>query len=87
MIKFPKVHIAASVVNRILRVADGMAPAPPPATTTPPPSVPDTASQSLALDSALATGVPALPGIDAAPDGGATLEGEPLLNTVLTPGQ
>lgn len=90
MIKFPQVHIANSVVNRILNVADGIEDTrnqAARAAQVPPPVVPDTTEQSAALDSALATGLPELPGIDQAPDPGATLAGTPLLSTVLEPGQ
>jgi len=64
MIKFPKVHIAQSVVNRILETRDelrrtsaksgGGAPAP-----VPPPAVPDPSATGAALD--VATGTPAAP--------------------------
>ena len=86
MIKFPKIHIATSVVNRILNMADGIPDVGSQATRTAEPQVPDTATQSLALDSKLSLGPPgALPGIDQAPDAGGTLSGRPLLDTLVDP--
>lgn len=84
-IRFPKVHIATSVVNKILNVADGVNAAAR-ASQLPPPAVPDVGDQSLQLDTALASGLPTLPGIDQAPNAGATLSGAPLISTVLEPG-
>ena len=85
-IKFPKMHIAESVVNRLMNLADDL-PEPQAATAAPVPTVPNTALQSIDLDQALAQPVSgALPGIDQAPDPGATLNGAPLLDTVLEPG-
>ena len=89
MIKFPKVHIATSVVNRILNIADGIPDAGSQAARiAPEPNVPDTATQSLILDETLASPIPgALPGIDQAPDPGATAGGATLLSTMLEPGK
>lgn len=87
MIKFPKVHIATSVVNRILNIADGIPDSGSQAVrTAPEPSVPETSAQSLMLDETLATPLPGLPGIDQAPDPGATAGGSSLLSTMLEPG-
>lgn len=84
-IKFPRMHIANSVVNRILNIADGIEESAP-SVSVAPPVVPDTVeAQSTVLDAALATPTPALPPIDQAPDAGATLGGKPLLATVLEP--
>lgn len=86
MIKFPRVHIAKSVVNRILNMADGMPnnAAPKPMA----PRVPDTMAQGANLDAALSSPLDAaLPGIDNAPEPGATASGKPLLDTLMQPGQ
>lgn len=87
MIKFPKMHIAESVVNRILNVADGIpAQASQAVQNPPPPIVPETAQQGAMLDAQLATPpTDALPGLDQAPDAGATVAGKPLLDTLLEP--
>lgn len=81
-------HIATSVVNRIMNVADeieadsitrsAMR------TNTPP--IADPSIQSAALDTALATppGV-ATPPLDETADPGATVQGKPLLATMLDP--
>ena len=84
-INFPRMHIANSVVNRILNVADGLEGAAPNAAT-PEPPVPDTFIEGEQLDAALAAPVPALPPIDEAPAPGKTLGGTPLLATLLEPG-
>lgn len=85
-VKFPKVHIATSVVNRILNVADGMPDNGSQAAQTPEPVVPDTGAQSLMLDEKLAQETPgALPGLDQAPDPGGTVQGRPLLDTLVNP--
>lgn len=88
-IRFPKHHIAKSVVNQILNVADGL-----PRNgsqddpVAPIPNVPSTAEQSVGLDERLSTPISEpLPGIDEAPDPGATLNGDRLLDTVLEPGR
>lgn len=65
MIKFPKVHIAQSVVNRILNVADDLdtersAP------TIDVPTVPDPAMAGARLDQALSAPPPAIPPPDGA---------------------
>jgi hypothetical protein len=53
-IKFPSVHIAESVVNRILNLRDelGASRAPPPAPSAPP-AVPDPSGQGALLDAEL----------------------------------
>lgn len=70
MIKFPRVHIAQSVVNRILNTRDelrrsaagGEAGAPAPV---PPPNVPDPTLEGAELDNNLAEPPPAeLPGLE-----------------------
>jgi hypothetical protein len=55
MIRFPKMHIAKSTVNRILNIADELEPV-----TIDTPSIPegDTASKSLQIDAALASPTP-----------------------------
>jgi hypothetical protein len=68
MIKFPRVHLAQSVVNRILNTRDELqrsssAPAPP--TPTPPPVVPDPTLEGAELDNNLAEPPPGeLPGLE-----------------------
>lgn len=83
MIKFPKMHIASSVVNRILNIADGVNAA----VISPslPADVPDPSISGGGLDAALATPIRGLPPIDQAPAPGRTLGGTPLLSTVLEP--
>ena len=89
MIKFPKVHIATSVMSRILDLADGIPdPAPPSdGPRAPTGAVADTATQSQAIDARVSQATPDVGGIDKAPDPGATLSGDSLLDTMLTPGQ
>lgn len=90
MIKFPKVHIATSVVNRILEVADGVAYVNAPAPTEPRAPVTPVASapiQGAILDQKLAQGTPDVGTVENAPDPGATLAGDPLMQTFLTPGR
>jgi len=81
--RFPKTHLATSVVNRILNLADEYEPQTPPAEAQP--EIPETSMQSTILDEQLATGAPALPGIDQAPDPGGTISGRPLLDTLVNP--
>lgn len=87
-IRFPRMHVAESVVNRILNTAESLQRSqigfsvPP---RTPEPAVPDTVKQGVELDAALAQPTPALPGIGTAPDPGGTAAGENLLETVLQP--
>ena len=87
MIKFPKVHIAESVVNRILAVADGMPDLGPerrPVESRP--MTPNLARQSMVLDETLAEPVSgALPPLESAPDPGGTMTGRPLLDTLVNP--
>lgn len=62
MIRFPKMHIAESVANRIMNLADDMRSGGfmPPGEPTPPPEVPaSTALEGATLDQALATPPPA----------------------------
>jgi hypothetical protein len=80
--KFPKLHIATSVVNRILNVADGL-PSGAPAMPAPEPRLPNTSDQSALLDAKLESPIGELPGLDQAPDPGATAGGKPLLATML----
>jgi hypothetical protein len=68
MIKFPKMHIAASTVNRILNVADGLKARPRALTATVAPSVPDPALQGAQLDQALQQPVPPVSGSPALGD-------------------
>lgn len=88
-IRFPKQHIAASVVNRLLNVADGLemdALAQPGSVRHSTPLAPtDTAGQGAALDQALATPPGATVPLDQAPDPGGTVAGKPLIATMLDP--
>ena len=86
MIKFPRMHIAESVVNRILNVADGM-PDQGGGVEQPRPAVPDTELTGAQLNRDLSQPIGPLPGLDAAPDPGATASGDPLLRTLLKPGR
>lgn len=87
MIKFPTVHIATSVVNRILNLADGIPDqAPPGVSRAPLAPGPTVARQSVALDQKLAQGTPDVGGVENSPDPGATLAGDPLMRTFLKPG-
>lgn len=88
MIKFPTVHIAESVVNRILDVADSL-PQGPQESARAEPSIPPVGNVErlgLELDKALVAPQPELPGIEASPAPGETAAGKPLLDTLLTPG-
>lgn len=85
-IKFPKVHIATSVTNRILNMADGLPDQASSAIAAPEPRVPETSVIGSDLDAQLATPPGALPGIDQAPDAGGTLAGRPLMDTLIDPG-
>lgn len=83
--KFPKMHIATSVVNRILNVADGL-PSGAPAMPAPEPRLPNTADQSALLDAKLEAPIPGeLPGLNESPDPGGTASGKDLLSTMLNP--
>lgn len=85
-IRFPKHHIAKSVVSQILNVADGLVTSSQSSPQSPIPDVPATAGQSAALDDALAQPISEeLPGINQAPDPGGTLNGDRLLDTILEP--
>lgn len=82
--RFPRLHIAESVVNRILNVSESLQDQQP---TTVPPVLPDPNVAGAAIDEALGTPQPELPAIGDAPDPGATLSGDPLMRTVLKPGR
>lgn len=81
MIRFPKMHIATSVVNRILNAADDLEP--PRAAPVPhAPAVPDPTAEGAAIDRALASPPGPVPPIDQAPGaarelltGGTALDG------------
>jgi hypothetical protein len=78
LIRFPKMHIAESVVNRILNVADGLpsgASAP-----TPPPYSPNPALEGARLNEALAQPVGEMPPIQQAPE---VATGKPALDTLI----
>jgi hypothetical protein len=53
MIKFPRVHIAESVVNRILNLRDELQAPAPAAVDSAPPAVPDPAGQGALIDAQL----------------------------------
>lgn len=89
-IRFPKMHIAESVVNRILNLRDELPPVHRPMPT-PTPNVPDPNVQGLQLDQALAQPTPPVDGgagpeslgnntVEAVLSGGTPLNG--LLDTV-----
>ena len=80
MIKFPRVHIAESVVNRILNVRDSVTPAPAPAVDRTPAVVPDAATQGAGIEETLATQPGIIdglsePGSDTAQAAGSILSG------------
>lgn len=84
-IRFPKIHIATSVANHILNIADGLPPiAPEPVA---PPVMPDIGGQGAALDAQLAT--PSAPTeLPAGADGAvvdAALNGESLISPAVAP--
>lgn len=85
MIRFPQMHIASSVVNRILNVADGL----PEPVTGAQASVPEVGAtvgqQSAALDQRLQATPGEVPPIEAAPDPGAIVTGRPVLDTLIDP--
>ena len=86
MIKFPKHHIATSVVNRILNMADGIeADRVSAAPLNAPPLPDDIALQSQTLNTALQTPPAETIPLNAAPDPGGTVAGKPLLATMLDP--
>jgi hypothetical protein len=84
MIRFPKQHIASSVVNRIMNVADELE-TDVLVRTSAPPMTTDPALQSAKLDIALDQPVAPTPPIEDAPDPGASVAGKPLLATMLDP--
>ena len=77
MIKFPKMHIAESVVNRILNAADDVAPAAPDEMPMEP-AVP--VPQGEALDAALATPPAEMPPLEDNPEGDTANALEPILH-------
>lgn len=80
-LRFPKMHIADSVVNRILNASDEIEVAVAPAM---PPSIPaDPAEQGAVIDEALQTPVAPMP--EQTPNPGATVQGENLIDNLLTP--
>lgn len=86
-IRFPKMHIATSVSNRILNIADGL-PSIVPAVGTQPPMLPDVGLQGDALNQQLNTPLPAteLPGGTDGAVVDAALNGESLVSPALAPG-
>lgn len=81
--RFPHIHLATSVVNRIKNLAADM-----PAEPTRPPQLPNVAAQGVQLDQALAQpvqGVPVPPGTDTDAVA-ATLEGGSAADAVQTAG-
>jgi len=89
MIKFPRVHIATSVTNRILDIADGITPptVAPNAASAPVAPGPTVAMQGAAIDAKLSQATPDVGTVENSPDPGATLSGSPLMQTFLTPGR
>jgi hypothetical protein len=84
-IRFPKMHIAESVANRILNIADGVPSSPSLPMAAPVP--PDVPAQGVTLDTQLAT-PPAATELPAGADGalvGAALAGDDLANASLSP--
>lgn len=90
MIKFPRVHIAESVQNRILNLADGIPDRNQGAQDVARDAqayVPDAQGLGQALDMRLAQAPNPGASLEQAPDPGASLEGENLLTTFTTPGR
>ena len=86
MIRFPTMHIATSVTNRILNLADGIeADALSRRRIAAPPVTGDTMAQSKALDAALSAPPGGAIPISQAPDPGQTVAGKPMLATKLDP--
>lgn len=84
-LKFPTMHIADSVINRILNAADGI-PVVAPTTPTQAPALPDTATQGAMIDAQLAQPVADnIPPIDQTPDPGGALTGRPVLDQIVNP--
>lgn len=84
--RFPQLHIAESVVNRLLNLADDLEQESDAAISAPPP-VTDPTRQSLQLDQALQQPAPNMPPLDESADPGATVQGKPLLATLLDPAE
>lgn len=84
--RFPQIHIAESVVNRLLNMADDLEPVSDVSLNAPPPVV-DPTRQSLQLDQALQEPAPGMPPLDETADPGATVQGKPLLATLLDPAE
>lgn len=84
-IRFPKIHLAESVSNRILNIADGLPTAMP--DVVPAPMMPDIGTQGEALDAQLNT--PPMPTeLPGGTDGavvGAALAGDSLVSPALEP--
>lgn len=85
MIKFPRMHIATSVVNRILNAADEIERSRPQAAQEPvaapiAPTVPDPSVEGAALDSALQTQPPAMPPLEDDPASDTANAIEPILH-------
>lgn len=90
MIKFPRIHIAESVTNRILNLADGLPDARQAGQDVARDAqayVPDAQGLGRVLDQKLAQAPATGATMAQAPDPGATLEGENLLTTFTTPGR
>lgn len=89
MIRFPKHHIATSVINRIMNVADELEADAMGRSALVNPSAPpvggNVLEQGAALDQALQAPPGETPGLEAAPDAGASVAGKPLLATMLDP--
>lgn len=84
-IRFPRINIATSTVNRILNVADGI-PSPVPSVVVPP-ALPDVALQGAQLDAQLQT-PSATTELPAGTDGavvGAALTGDSLTDAAILP--
>ena len=84
-IRFPKMHIAESVSNRILNIADGLPSATP--ILTPPPQLPDVGAQGDLLNAQLNTPLPPTE-LPAGTDGAvvdAALNGESLVSPAIEP--
>lgn len=94
-IKFPRMHVAESAVNRILNVSEELrprsVPAPEPVDLPMPepraPVVPDASLSGIQLDESLGAQTPELPPLEQTADPGATLQGDNLLDTLINPSE